>query len=627
MNVLVYADVQSPEIHQTITTLKRILVPHYTVQPISTDSLLTQPWQPSCALFVLTASPTRHQEATSLTGNAAGVVEKYVESGGSVLGLGYDVGKSGSAPGFGSDLSMLRDGKQFRLHDKKSGNTVYPRSFSPSTETPSTHVHILESGTTLALPVHSSSPQPNSESEFESEVTNLENMSNLTVLARFEPSNAIAGLQMSIGSGKAAFWAERVDLPSTITSPDAAFVSSVPSNGSQAQEQIRPLLPALTHALQSLGILVPASDVHPSNASKPATITSKPTLSHPLPQFLFSRPKEPEIVQDFIRALFPASHSTTGKSPQVLEDTDDTFYFHMAEKGEKIWLMFTSAPLRTKTADTTAKHIILSLPPSSYTPLFDSSVFFEALQDARVEVNALDDNTPDNGWSLGDLLLYGPLVTSTQTMFDKNPRFLSGHPVPLLSIASYQLQGRGRGKNEWVSPGGCLMMSFSLRAALGPQFGANRLVFVQYLAALAVVEGVRAVFKALGSGTSSTASSARLSSGLADKVKIKWPNDIYVELDTEKGVERKKIGGVLVNSSFGGGKVDIVVGIGLNVLSLPPLASIAQLLPPDLRPDKVVEHTAASIIATFDVMWTDFLNNGGSFDPFMELYLKRWMHS
>lgn len=42
-------------------------------------------------------------------------------------------------------------------------------------------------------------------------------------------------------------------------------------------------------------------------------------------------------------------------------------------------------------------------------------------------------------------------------------------------------------------------------------------------------------------------------------VRLKWPNDIYVVLG-ERESDWKKVGGILVNTSFTGGKVDIVIG-------------------------------------------------------------------
>ena len=68
-------------------------------------------------------------------------------------------------------------------------------------------------------------------------------------------------------------------------------------------------------------------------------------------------------------------------------------------------------------------------------------------------------------------------------------------------------------------------------------------MFVQYLVALAVAEACRApgVLGAEG-----------------ERVRIKWPNDIYV---VARDGEKKKVGGILVNTSFGAGKVEIVIGV------------------------------------------------------------------
>ena len=49
------------------------------------------------------------------------------------------------------------------------------------------------------------------------------------------------------------------------------------------------------------------------------------------------------------------------------------------------------------------------------------------------------------------------------------------------------------------------------------------------------------------------------------RVRIKWPNDLYAV--TREG-ERKKIGGILVNTSFGSGNVELVVGASRPLLSL-----------------------------------------------------------
>jgi biotin--protein ligase len=114
-------------------------------------------------------------------------------------------------------------------------------------------------------------------------------------------------------------------------------------------------------------------------------------------------------------------------------------------------------------------------------------------------------------------------------------------PSPLLSLASHQISARGRGQNTWVAPHGCLQMSLRIRPP--PNVRVPRLVFVQYLFGLAVVEACREVMGEAG-----------------EQVRLKWPNDIYAVTRTSNGEELKKIGGVLVSNNFSGGQADLIIG-------------------------------------------------------------------
>ncbi len=54
---------------------------------------------------------------------------------------------------------------------------------------------------------------------------------------------------------------------------------------------------------------------------------------------------------------------------------------------------------------------------------------------------------------------------------------------------------------------------------------------------------------------------------LGSKVRLKWPNDLYVDLGVDGKEDLKKFGGILVNTNFQGGKVDIVIGsFGIKVV-------------------------------------------------------------
>lgn len=127
------------------------------------------------------------------------------------------------------------------------------------------------------------------------------------------------------------------------------------------------------------------------------------------------------------------------------------------------------------------------------------------------------------------------------TPFFRNPRILSSLPTPFLSLASFQLTGRGRGSNVWLSPAGCLQFSLLLRVELA-SLPSNKLVFVQYLFALAIAEACR---------------DPNVLGAKGEAVRIKWPNDIYAITKTG---EKKKVGGILVNTSFSGKRCEVVIG-------------------------------------------------------------------
>ena len=178
-----------------------------------------------------------------------------------------------------------------------------------------------------------------------------------------------------------------------------------------------------------------------------------------------------------------------------------------------------------------------------------------------------------------------------------------------------------------MSPTGCLQFSLRLRLSLA-SFIASKLVFIQYLFALAVVEACRDN-KVLGEW--------------GDRVRIKWPNDVYIVGDEE--TKTTKVAGILVYTTFSGSHVDVVIGAwsysvchamdllkyaigcGLNVLNPPPIASLARLLPPGMKHNLSIERTLAILMTKFEGMWNTFVGGKGSFEPFMDLYLDRWLHS
>lgn len=160
-------------------------------------------------------------------------------------------------------------------------------------------------------------------------------------------------------------------------------------------------------------------------------------------------------------------------------------------------------------------------------------------------------------------------------------------------------------------------------------FPANKLVFIQYLAALAICDGLDSDGK-LG-------------------VKIKWPNDIYGEAEgiggsiIGEGVKGKaKLGGILVNSSFVDGKWKVIVGCGINILNELPTTSLSQLhkvkakrdqhregstnIDPQKTTQVSMEKSLAKILVSFEGFWNTFLEDQG-FENLLDEYLGRWLHT
>jgi biotin--protein ligase len=76
---------------------------------------------------------------------------------------------------------------------------------------------------------------------------------------------------------------------------------------------------------------------------------------------------------------------------------------------------------------------------------------------------------------------------------------------------------------------------------------APRLVLVQYLVGLAIVRACRDE-RALGAERGA-------------RVRLKWPNDVYIDLPSlVAGGEKKKVGGILINMNFADGNADVIIG-------------------------------------------------------------------
>ncbi|KAL3504095.1 hypothetical protein ACH5RR_033936 [Cinchona calisaya] len=216
---------------------------------------------------------------------------------------------------------------------------------------------------------------------------------------------------------------------------------------------------------------------------------------------------------------------------------------------------------------------------------------------------ASDDFRVDNYMDLlstsqfGRFLIYSPRLGSTHDVVSHNFGEL---PIGAVCVADVQTKGRGRSKNVWESPKGCLLFSFTLQMEDG------RVVpLVQYVVSLAVTEAIKDLCQNKGIQ-------------LLD-VKIKWPNDLYLD-----GL---KVGGILCTSTYRSKKFNVSAGVGLNVSNEKPTTSLNAILK-KLTPvacELQREDVMASFFNKFENLYNVFMQEG--FQALEQLYYKTWLHS
>ncbi|GAB5402636.1 MAG: hypothetical protein Aurels2KO_08670 [Aureliella sp.] len=119
----------------------------------------------------------------------------------------------------------------------------------------------------------------------------------------------------------------------------------------------------------------------------------------------------------------------------------------------------------------------------------------------------------------------------------------SGQEMPALFVADSQTAGRGRSSNQWWSPAGCLMLTLAVDETLAPESPTTR-PLLALLCGIAVADTIRQWFPD--------------EKGLAPRVQLKWPNDVYLD--------GSKVCGILIESlASPSGSTVWLIGIGVNV--------------------------------------------------------------
>lgn len=161
------------------------------------------------------------------------------------------------------------------------------------------------------------------------------------------------------------------------------------------------------------------------------------------------------------------------------------------------------------------------------------------------------------------------LASTGSTNDDAREAANEGAPSGTVIVADTQSAGRGRGTHTWHSPSG---ENVYVSIVLRPKLDTRRVSAASLVVGVCVARVIE----------------RRLHERGRERVKLKWPNDVWVD--------EKKIGGVLIEGRLRGESVQhLVVGVGVNIKT--------RVFPLELR-DKA---TSLSLLGCEDVDRADVL--------------------
>ncbi|KAG9065226.1 biotin holocarboxylase synthetase [Linnemannia hyalina] len=623
MNVLVYSGegTSRASLAHTVRTLRSLVGHHYDVMKIDAKGLTTEPWEESTSLLVIPGG--RDLPYTrDLNGAANEKIRAYVAAGGRFWGICAGAYFSSDRIVFevGTPLEVQGD-RELKFFAGECHGVVYP-GFVYDSEQGANAVGIRleeEEFGGERLGFEETRVYFNGGGYF----VDAEKQPGCSVLAWYKDTDGNEGQKAAmivcqVGQGVALLTGVHPEYDPAHLDAGNPEYGPLPNVVSRLLETDQQRLLLVRSLLKKLGLKLSQPEVlqatdAPQDAAfvalPPGAILGIPDLT---PLYLAS-------VEPAYTTLLAHSLRSIATSEGLIKEPNDTFQLIASPQH--------TIPVHTSTLSETAEgeseeKVIKNLvvchdggPPASTTPQFVMNDYFQHLKKIR---------PPTQDFTFGNSLLYGEVVSSTQTMLDKNFTLCQHLPTGFVCNATIQTAGRGRGRNSWISPPGCLQFSMVLRHPFQARHASA--VFVQYLAALAIVESV-----------------CSLPGYEEVPLKLKWPNDIYAEAPLEEGEEPApegtaprmvKVGGVLVNSNFSGSEFLLVVGCGINTTNPNPTTSINHLI--RYHNKKTGKNLAlftqetllAHVLVKFEQMYTTFLHgNGTGFAQLEQTYYKRWLHT
>ncbi|KAL5365179.1 biotin-protein ligase [Aspergillus floccosus] len=602
LNVLVYSGNGTTvnSVRHCLYSLRRLLAPHYAVIPVTADMLIHEPWSLTCALLVIPGgADLGYCRALNGAGNRR--IEQFVRRGGAYLGLcagGYYGSRRCEFEVGDKTMEVIGDRELAFFPGICRGGAFAGFVYHSEDGARAAALQVNRTALDKGIVPDVFRSYYNGGSVFVDAETYADR--GVEVLANYTEELNVDG-----GSGQAAVVYCRVGQGAAVLTgphPEFAAVNLDKSAGGPQYAKVVDALEADDRA---------RTDFLKACLSKLGLQVTQGTTTVPSLSSLHLSARDPDDVARLVASI--REDVTKDGQEEYLKDENDTFRIETSDA----WNMSTlqaALPNHAPASDggfvdynAIVKHLVVhdDLPSSKLTPYFNHHAYYSNLK-------LYQSQTRDGNDEFGLNLLYGEVVTSTNTILEKNPKLLRKLPSGFTMTATTQVAGRGRGSNVWVSPAGALIFSTVLRHPIAKLQSAP-VVFIQYLAAMAVVQGVKSYDEGYE----------------AMPVKVKWPNDVYA-LDPEDPEKKRyvKICGILVNSHFSGSEYIAVVGIGINATNASPTTALnalaARFLPPKATPI-TLEKLLARMVTKLEELYTRFLRTG--FDKtFEEMYYADWLH-
>ncbi|GMM33250.1 biotin--[acetyl-CoA-carboxylase] ligase [Saccharomycopsis crataegensis] len=624
MNVLVYSGngTTAESVKHCLYTLRRFLSPHYAVISVDANVIRKEPWAEKTSLLVFPGGADL-PFCSEFNGEGNRKIKQFVKRGGKYMGFcagayyassrlefetGSDIEVSGSRelkffPGTAVGTAF----KGFRYSSNNGERAAYcsiePTLADGETHSFNTFFSHYNGGPTFY---------------------DAEKFDKVEVLSRYlEPIDADSGeaktnaaiIHCEVGDGSAILFGPHVEFePSLLkyshSRKDSAMIQRLESNSSQRDYFLR-------LCLKKLGLKV--------NNAEDAIVPK-------LTPLLLSSINEEELRRMVSNIEANVGYQDDEKS--IIKDANDSFHVTKISDSQ------ASIPSKMNSddyddPDAAVKEIWIfengEVPYYRMTPYFNITAYYSNLTAIWKEENEKTPFYPKD-FTYGKTLLYGEILTSTNTLIEKNYKILQYLPDGYTAIGTTQISGRGRGGNVWVSPMGTLAISTVVRLSFEDAVN-SPVIFAQYLTSMAMVDAI------LGYGE-----------GYDEMpVRLKWPNDIYVMKPSflakygNKGPPKyvneidpiyAKIGGLLISTVAQQDNYVMVIGAGINVSNAGPTTTLNLVLnqlnhlraakgqPP--LPNYTTEKLAAKFMVSLDKLFAIFKTSG--FTSLLPKYYNYWLH-